>query len=414
MKKAALAVLSIALATGTHAQVITDTVSTGATYANQVWYSLENDDQGTAAKNNWDLAFDASGFGSTILINSITGTTLWKYPNADTSGWATVDTTGISTWSARWNSDTSWSEGAMGRYADPSNPSDLDWGLYNMTTHIVTGDSLYIIKLANGDFKKLWVQSLTGSVYTFKYANIDGSGLQNATLNKTTYSGKNFGYYSLQSNAAVDREPASANWDLLFSQYTALIPGPYTVTGLLANKGVEIAKFTALADKTTFTAYGTGTFVTPINTIGYDWKTFTGTGYSIKDSTVYFVKTVSGDIWKMIYTGFGGSATGNHIFTKEKLYTETGIAIGNGQKTISIALYPNPANGQDVYVLYSADGAVSVTVSDISGRTVFASNIAAQQGLQQLRIPTQSLLSGIYIVSVATGEARAQQRLVIR
>src|ERR1043165_9800870 len=168
MKKTLLTLFLASSYIYTNAQVVADTVSVGATYANQVWYSLQNDDQGTAPKNNWDLAFDASGFGSTILINSITGTTLWNYPKADTAGWTTVDTTGVSTRQARYDSDKSWADGAMGRYADPANANDLDWGVYNLTTHVVTGDSLYIIKLSDGSYRKLCIQTLSGSVYTFK------------------------------------------------------------------------------------------------------------------------------------------------------------------------------------------------------------------------------------------------------
>eukprot|EP01030_Chromulinospumella_sphaerica_P034409 gene34409-biopygen13763 len=246
---------------------------------------------------------------------------LWNYPNSNASGWATVDTTGLYTWTPRYNSDTSWALGAMGKYADPSNPSDLDWGVYNMTTHIVTGDSIYIIKLVNGDYKKLMIEDLTGGVYHFKFANLDGSSPVTASFDKASYSGKNFGYYSLVSNAALDREPASANWNLLFSQYTAFIPSAYTVTGVLANAGVSIAKVTGLPDKNTYTGYSSATFVTPINTIGYNWKTYNMStmAYDIKDSTVFFVEVQNHDIWKVIMTGFSGSATGSSMFSKEKL-----------------------------------------------------------------------------------------------
>src|SRR5262245_18365700 len=91
MKKTLLAFLLAPCGLSASAQVITDTVATGPSYAQQVWYSLQNDQQGNAPKNNWDIAFDASCFGSTIMINSITGTTLWNYPKVDTSGWGSID-----------------------------------------------------------------------------------------------------------------------------------------------------------------------------------------------------------------------------------------------------------------------------------------------------------------------------------
>ena len=243
MKKVLLACIALWQINSTSkAQATTDTVSLGTGYTNQLWYSLPNNEQGTAPKNNWDLMFDVSGFGSSIHINSITGTQLWRYTAADTSGWPTLDTAGIDGWTPLYNSDTSWIFGAFDKGMVFSNPNDLGWGVYNSITHIVTGDSLYVIKLASGAYKKLWIQSLASGNYNFKYANIDGSSQQSGTIVKSAYSGKNFAYFSLQSNMALDREPASANWDLLFTQYTAFIPSPYTVAGVLLNVGVTAAQ----------------------------------------------------------------------------------------------------------------------------------------------------------------------------
>ncbi len=415
MKKLLLTVFTAAAITTLQAQVITDTVSTSATYANQVWYSLPNDEQGSAPKNNWDLAFEASSFGSTILINSITGTMLWNYPKDDTGGWSTVDTNGLSTWPSRYNSDTSWAYGAMGRYADAADAFDLDWGRYNMTTHIITGDSLYIIRLASGDYKKLWIESLSGGLYTFKYANLDGSSPQTATLDKSTYGAKNFGYYSLQTNAALDREPLSANWDLLFTQYSAFIPSAYTVTGVLANKGVEIAKCANVIGKDTFSAWESQTFHTAMNTIGYNWKTFT-TSFIIQDSLVYFVARTDGEIWKMIFTGFGGSSSGSYMFSKEKM--SSSASVNNiGAAGVSSTLYPNPSAGQAVNLVYNFTGNASlakVTISDVTGRAIYTATLDNNKGLHQHIIPTHDMQAGMYVVTISTDNAATLLKLIIQ
>jgi len=417
MKRTILTGLLAITAISSQAQVVADSVSTGAGYTNQVWYSLSNDEQGSSPKNNWDIAFEASGFGSTILINSINGIMLWNYPHADTSGWGTVDTTGLSTWAARWNSDTTWAQGAMGKYADPANSFDLDWGIYNMTTHIITGDSLYIIKLADGNYKKLWIRNLASGTYSFRYANLDGTDLQNATLSKSAYSGKNFGYYSLQTNTALDREPISSAWDLLFTQHTAFIPSAYTVTGVIANAGVEVAKLAARPNKDTYTDYGSATFSTAINTIGYNWKTFSGSSFVVQDSLLFFVKPVNGDIWKVIFTGFGGSASGKYYFTKEKLYTNTSAVNDNATAaTASLVLYPNPANGQGVTVVYSVPVAAmqaTMLITDMTGRLLVAKDLSAGAGLQQYRILPGTIPVGVYVVSIIAAGNTTQQRLII-
>lgn len=395
------------------AQSIIDTVSIGAAYANQVWYSLENDNQGSAPKNTWDIAFDVSGQGSTIFINSVTGTTLWLYPAADTSGWNTVDTTGITAWPKRWNSDTSWAMGALGRYRPSSNPYDVDWGIYSPITHVVTGDSLYIIKLSNGSCKKLWIENLNAGVYTFRYANLDGSNLQNATFTKSGYSGQNFGYYSVQTNTALAREPLSANWDLLFTQYTAFIPGPYTVAGILQNKGVKVAEVKPIANPATYSSWWAHNLTSPINVIGYDWKVFTSS-FVIEDSLVYFVQSRTGDIWKIIPTGFGGGSNGNYIFSKEKL-SVTSVKTENVSHTL--AVYPNPCMDQTTLLVGAGRDLqlMLIQVSDLTGKIVhacMARDISSQQ-LTALTLDTRDLENGVYMIHVMLDDQSIMQKLIV-
>lgn len=412
MKRILLASLTAAMAFSASAQV-NDSVLTGAGYANQVWYSLQNDEQGTAAKNNWDLAFNLKDVNAPIHINTVTGTTLWNYPNADTSGWSTVDTTGINTWSKRYNSDTSWALGAMGNYADPANPFDLDWGIYDMTTHFVTGDSLYIIRLASGDYKKLWIKSLISGVFTFRYADLNGSNEQTKTIAKTDYAGRNFAYFSIQNNAPLNREPDATNWDLLFTQYTDMTL-VYTVTGVLHNRGVRVAQAGNLANKLTYNNWQAHAYSSAINEIGYDWKRFTGTTYKIQDSLAYFVRVAGGDIWKMIFTGFA-SADGKFVFSKQKLAT-TSVGTVPGAADASFAVYPNPAAGNAVTVVYDFEQAVSarLTVTDMAGRVVHTAPLQQQAGLHQYQLPVTGWTTGVYLVGVDTGKDRMVQKLIIR
>ena len=179
----------------TQAQVVIDTVSVGAGYINQKWYSLQNDEQGTAqSKDNWDIAFEITGASASILVNTQkTNFALYKAPYS-ISNYATVDTTGISNWPILYNSDTTWAVGALNKGANPSNAYDLGWGVYDINTHIVSGDSCYVIKLSATSYKKIKLVNLSGGIYTFEYANINGTSSQTATVNKSNYTGKNFAY----------------------------------------------------------------------------------------------------------------------------------------------------------------------------------------------------------------------------
>lgn len=414
MKKTLLTTLCLLAISLTNAQTIIDTVSIGAGYANQKWYSLQNDEQGFAPKNNWDIAFDPSGFGTSIHINSVIGTMLWTYPSADTTGWATVDTTGINTWKPKYNSDTSWVIGAFDKGAITSNANDVGWGIYNSITHIITGDSLFVIKLSNGAYKKLWIINCTGTGYNFKYADLNGSNLQTKFISKSAYANKIFGYYSLQTNTALDREPVTtANWDLLFTQYTAFVPTPYTVGGILSNKGVKVAQADNVSNPVTFNNWFGQTYKTAINEIGYDWKAFTSS-WLIAQDTVYFVKSKTGDYWKMRFTGFGGSSNGNYIFSKEKLST-VGIKENNDVKA-SISIYPNPSNGSNVTLLYDLENNYTnaeLNVIDITGKLILRETLNNTIGFYSHTINTQNLKAGVYVVSIQLNNSTIQQKLIV-
>lgn len=413
MKKQLLSILTMAIAaTSAQAQPVHDSVILDAGYAKQVWYSLQNDEQGSAPKNDWDLAFDVVNITSSIHINSVAGVMLWNYPKGDIAAWSTVDTNGLSTWDARYNSDTSWSLGAMGRYTDPNNPFDIDWGIYNSSTHVITGDSIYIIQLVNGDFKKLIIEKLSGGTFDIKFANLDGSSETTDQISKSTFKDKNLGYYSISNKKTLNREPDRIKWDLVFTQYTGFVPIPYNVTGVLHNRGVEIAQADNIPNKTTYNSWQSHSRSTEINTIGYDWKSQNMGVYSVKDSLVYFVKDVNDYIWKLVFTDFA-SADGKFVFDKEVIGSLSVDDKFTGSKT-TMALYPNPSNGSNVQVVYSAANEdVTIHVTDMAGRTIFAQQIEGSTGLHTYALPVSTFSSGMYIVSVNTQGSSVKQKLLI-
>lgn len=401
----------------TKAQVVTDTVSVGAGYTDEVWYSLENGIQGTQPRGNWDIAFSITGFTATIMTNSANGIQLWTYPNGDTSAWSSVDTTGMSAWAQNWNSDTSWALGAFSANASTSDPYDLGWGIYNQVTHYVIGDSLYVIQLANGDYKKLWIEQLASSSYYFKYANLDGTNEVSASIKKSDYASKNFAYYSLETGSESDREPATTDWDLVFTKYTTFIPTAYGVSGVLTNAGIENVDVRDV-DESTYDDWEAQTFSTRINEIGYDWKTFDmGTfSYIIEDSTVYFVKAKSGGIWKLVFIGFGGSTDGNFIFTKEKIGT-VGLEDQLNQTSATIALYPNPVSNGNVTVVYDLEESVNqatVKVYDVMGKLVYQQKSSNSSGLNKHKIDLNNIKAGAYIVVLEFDNTQLHKKLIVK
>src|SRR5690554_169603 len=116
MKKQALLFLAnvLMLLNPAMSQVVSDTVTLGSGYANQVWYQLDEGTKTSVAKNTWDIAFATGGMSSTIWINPGAGVQLWAYPDGAAADWANLnDTTGISSWKELSNSNLSWGLGAF-------------------------------------------------------------------------------------------------------------------------------------------------------------------------------------------------------------------------------------------------------------------------------------------------------------
>jgi len=409
----ALAAAGMIASTAASAQT---TVSVGQGYANEVYYDLQNGVVRTEPLNAWDIAFQVQGYASSIMINGGAGVTLYSVPGKTVEEWSQpLDTTGMAaSWSSWHNSFDTWEGGAFNMETD-YNTGNFGWGEYNMNTHVVSGTTLYVINLPDKSTKKIMVEGLSGGTYTFKYANLDGSNEVTATLPKSEFSGKNFGYYSIREGKVVDHEPAIAEWDLLFGKYTDLSNDmPYVVTGVRANMGVTVA---AVESETpaTVAAPSDDAYTTKITEIGYDWKTFTGTTYAVNDKLAFFVKDQGGSIYRIVFTGFGGSSTGNFVFNQELLGASS-VKDEQGAATTA-AIYPSIArSGSGVEVVYSLDRPVAgarVTLHDASGRMISTTELDGAAGLHRAPI-TAPDASGLYFVTIQSGAQRVSQRLIVQ
>jgi hypothetical protein len=291
------------------------TVSLGANYSSDIFYRLSDGLITPVPRSNWDIAFSVSPREAAILTNGAAGVTLKAYPISAGWSWtsAAIDTTGYHNWTALYNSDTTWTEGAFNMNA--TGHPNYGWANYDMVTHNLTGISLYVIKTRNGSFKKIWVEKklTVDQKYTFRYSDLNGTSENNVTL---TVAGKNknFVYYSLETNAEVDREPETDLWDLVFTKWLDKSLGYYPVTGVLQNIGVSALESTD-TNPVSEVMPATG-YLSAISTIGADWKTFSMTTnqYTIDDTRVFFVKDRNNKIYRIRFKTFEGSSTGNLSF----------------------------------------------------------------------------------------------------
>lgn len=392
-------------------------VSLNPGYTKQSFYSMQNGEVVNISNNDWDIAFSTNNFSSTIRTNDGKGVELYTYHLSDTSGWNNIDNNYINNLPPlMFNSDTSWSYGAF----DINQVGGLDygWGVYNMQTHHVIGDSLFIIKTINSNWKKLWIESKISGEYQIKYANLDGSNIVDINIPAANYSDKNFIYYSLDNGLILDREPNKDAWDITFTKYMTLYPTsqgtfmPYSVTGVFQNNDVTVAQADNINSPLTYNNYNLHTFSSIINTIGFDWKIFQGT-YLIMDDLCYFIRDQENNIWRLTFTAFDGTSTGNIEFNTE-LIASTEIQDLEAINTFKI--YPNPAsNGQAIQLIYELQHSTNqgiVKLYDISGREVYSSNLN-NRGLRSHSIATNAFSKGLYTISINIDGIIKTDRIVI-
>ena len=87
------------------------------------------------------------------------------------------------------------------------------------------------------------------------------------------------------------------------------------------------------------------------------------------------------------------------------------------QAEASFALYPNPAHGEPVNLIYTSAYNVSnasFTLFDLAGRAVQQQQLQTSAGMQRITISTTELQQGMYIVMVTVDGKSAQQKLVIK
>lgn len=399
------------------ANPVNDTVVMGASYANDVFYSMANGVVKTETRANWEIAFYTNRWSAGVTINDGNGVMLYTYPLGDVSAWSNLDVSGIEGWTNLVNSDTIWEDGAFNR--NSLGHPDYGWGVYNTINHDVVGDSIYIVKLANGNLKKLFIErknSVTNTFY-FKYADIDGSNEVNEVVNVTPYQdSRMFVYYSLMLQMIVDREPDINSWDLMFSRYSGIVfdntgaPSNYVVVGITSNNEVGVAKHHPVTpDFNNWTAKPFENYRTPI---GHDWKEFNMSlfQWTIEDSLVYFVETRQGDIYKFYPEYFSGSASGKTGFVKELLSLVSLPEIGNTSQTLTV--FPNPAVSSISLNLEQEIGSpVEVRLFDITGKRVYSQ--IHLQNATGIQVNLEHLSNGMYVVETVSEGTSLRSKLLI-
>lgn len=405
---------------------VSDVVSLGAGYSGATFYRLSDGNKTNMNNMSWQFAIAVrpSGFpnnpmnGTVVRFNGQSGMKVYRVKGKTAANFTdSIDTTGLTSWPRLTDTDSSWDISSFNAHKS-TNPYNFGWGTYNATSHNVEGDSMYFIKLGNGVVMRFLIEKLSyDTLWSFKLADADGKNVTSFTVNKRDYKGKNFVYYDVQNSKILDVQPLSADWDLYFGAYTAPINmGPtsvpdYRVTGVLSNVKILTAEARGIPASSANPADYKSKFISRINEIGYDWKTFlfSQSKWQVEDSLCYFVRTRDTNYYKIIFTDFGGSATGTIVFTKE-LVTSS-MAIKENNSLTSIATYPNPAINT-INVLFPSTKSTKATISmyDLTGKIISSYQVTTKSGLNNFIVNVDGFRKGFYLLKVnVEGESVSQK-----
>ena len=273
--------------------VITTSADMSSSYKWQVYYSLENNTEvSKVAKSTWDLGFETGDNGYRIILN--TAKMMFAYNTHATNFASVTDTSGFGN-GKRWDEPSGYLDStAIGDWRTDGNVYIIDRG------YDEAGNTL--------GFRKIAFTSVSTTAYTVKYAQLNGTG--EIIFHITKDNACNFSFLSLTGNGLqVTVEPPKDQWDICFTQYTHIFYNPtmpYLVTGCLHNRYNTTATMETIKpfSQVTFTDTYDYTFKTAINTIGYDWKTFTGSLYTTDPNKCYLIKSSTGHFFKLHFIDF--------------------------------------------------------------------------------------------------------------
>ncbi|GAB4245524.1 MAG: hypothetical protein Kow0027_06000 [Saprospiraceae bacterium] len=427
MKKQILLLTTIISSTALTAQEFQE-ISTGAGYSKQAYIRIADNHQTQVANDAWDIAFAVGPSDAGIFINESAGTGMgqvlpsFQLFDGGTDDFDATPDTSFAFQNPLFNSEKSWASGALNEVADPTNPFDFGWGVYDPTNHTIAGGRVFVAKLRNGQYLKFQVQSLASGTYSFRYANLDGTGETTKTIAKADHAGRLLAYFSFNSGETVSVEP-SDGFDLLFCRYvTPLEDGNggtlnYAVTGILSGPGVEVAQADGIDPATVVFDGYEDSLSTDLDIIGHDWKTFDLATFQwlLPEDRVYFVKTADGHLWKIRFIDFEGSSTGTATFEK----TDLGLlnSVGDEHSPLdAFGVFPNPARSEAKLVFSvknSVAGPTQVWLTDQFGRVVFQQKIQVATGLNSLDIPVTNLPEGVYFLGLSIGNQRFTDKVVV-
>ncbi len=410
--------------------IIADTVTMNQGYSNSVYFNIRTGKKTLSPTNAWDMSHTTVSRDNCLRINHMNGIELYAYPNGDNSAYTSMDTSGWTKWKKYYNSISVHDLGAFNQSVNKKNMWDFSWGVYDPTTKIITGDSLYLLVINNPSKGKTFLKfmpiaQLISGDFIFKFGSLDGTNNRTDTLMQSDFTGKSYKYYNFLKGK-IQVEPLRDNYDILFTRYLALSVPPgggspvfYPTMGVESKRGTRISKITDY----TWTEIGQNpakvldAIKTPGNQIqlsndltkiGSDWKTYNNASmlWKIENTWIYIVESVRNQVipndtayWMISFTGFSGSGKGDTYFNRQELKGR--VSASSKTNKLRATLFPNPAEKELLLWISSESQCANIKLLGTDGRVISSLN-AISLSDSSLRIPIEQLASGSYRILVQT------------
>ena len=106
-------------------------------------------------------------------------------------------------------------------------------------------------------------------------------------------------------------------------------------------------------------------------------------------------------------------SNGNAFAIRLKMGNQASVNEIEGLTAVSV--YPNPATSStNVAIELNTESIVSVSVTDLSGKVVYSTDLGSVNGVQNVAINTDSISNGAYLVNINVNGSTSTQKLIVR
>lgn len=431
MKQLSIIATALIFAHTAKAQSVIDTIDMEPGYAKQVFFQVATGAKHTSPISQWHIAHTTVMMDNAVRLNHAAGVFAYIYPKGDNTAYNSFDTTGWANWAKPYNDMKSESLGALNQQKDPNNQWDFSWGVYDPSSHVVKGDSLYLITVGTGAnlqlYKFMPIKQDKNGDFIFEFGPLDAQAGNPDTIKNSRADMGMFKYFNFSLDQQVNIESADGDWHLNFNRYYDLVPDPrggglvmYPTNGVESKRGLEVAyangvdfadilanpqSFIDIANSDTAKQSGNG-FNLGLTRVGGDWKFFNGSSFAVVPRKNYIIK-VNGTVaeyWALRFLSFAGQSTGRITLERAKLGE---LASNKNIEATVIGLFPNPVNDK-LFVSINHNELQHIKLYSING--ILVKEVVANGNLFEMDL--SDVNSGQYIVEALHTQGVARKIIV--